>query len=306
MTKRGFGRGFGISIALLGTFSSPGWSSSYTSENIAEIVREHALVKRYVSPRGTDSMPPSFPDNRFYPANMLTWLEDLKNGRTDESDNLYISPSSTPKLPSLTPKDIPITQGRATSKISIKLNFPSQDPVGKIYKTSISIVNPWFNKTTLAITWTKISKSPLTWRGAFTAFDIPVRALTRAQTGTPYNDDSPFTVLFDENGSPASFDDGKSLEDLKIDWGTLRASQLPTCIALDFGTIGSPTGLTSVGKLFFAPTVQQNGHELGTLVDVIPDGQESRRAFYTNGMRDSFPPSTLGSSHSQEEDHDTP
>lgn len=167
---------------------------------------------------------------------------------------------------------IALTNGGASTKVSLTANLPADATSGASFNSSMTIYDSLGDAHTIDITWTK-SATANQWTAAF--------APTNAADGT-VSSGATSTITFNSDGSLNT----ASSTNLGITWNNGAA---PSSIALNFGTSGGSDGLTQLASGSSTPSVTNfkapaDGISFGTLSSVAVGKDGVVQATYSNGQ----------------------
>jgi len=207
----------------------------------------------------------------------------LQGWSTDENGNVP-STTNTSVVGSLENINISKVLGfaKATSSISLAVNLPSElsvAPLNSTYQTNIQMYDSLGAEHTLTITWTKAAVGQ--WNGAISCPDA-TSIKKNSALGNDYGGGTPLVVLFNSDGSPASFDGSATPPNIFIDWNNTVTNATDSHISLSLGTSGKTDGVTSRAGEYSQPIINQDGRKFGTFSGVTIDEEGVLSAIFSN------------------------
>jgi flagellar hook protein FlgE len=161
--------------------------------------------------------------------------------------------------------------------MSLVANLPADADVGSTFTSSVEVYDSLGTPANAAVTWKKTADN--TWT---VSFANPTLASDSSSSAIGTVSSSDITVEFNEDGTLKS----TSGSTLTIGGWTTGASG--SSIALDFGTVGSATGLSQYATGADTSTVDlestQDGAEMGSLTSISIDTDGTVNGVYDNGM----------------------
>ena len=237
----------------------------------------------------TDTNTPTATDTRFYTrAGQFVTDDDgylvspagynLQGWRTDV--NGVPVAANTSVLTSLESVRVSTVASSAnpSTALDVGVNLPAAAVATDTHITNAVVFDALGADHNLQFTWTK-QAAPLTWTLQITT---PDAAAVEEAAGVPYN----VTVVFNNDGTPASFDGGTTPPNISILGWTNGAAN--SNLTLDLGTAGAvgtalADGITQFDGPFSTGFVNQNGNRLGNFVGVQVDDQGIVTALFDNG-----------------------
>lgn len=163
----------------------------------------------------------------------------------------------------------------ATTTIEIGANLPAGAAVADTATTNAQIFDSLGVAHDITFTWTKTAVN--TW-------DVTAAATGVASVEEDVVGGGAFsqTIVFNTDGTPATFDGGATPLDLVLNGPTSGATD-PLIITLDFGTPGFADGLTQSSSVYSTAFVNQDGAQFGNFYGVNVDEDGIVTALYDNG-----------------------
>ncbi|MCW2239742.1 flagellar hook protein FlgE [Azospirillum canadense] len=192
------------------------------------------------------------------------------SGKVASSNN-----SSVDSLEAINLSDIKGTP-KATSKVSIAANLPSDADVGASFTSDIELFDSLGNSSSVQLTWTKTAVNTWSVDGA-----NPTKS-SDSTTSTGTIGGFPITVTFNSDGSLAS----TSGNSFMVGGWTTGASN--STVTLNLGTANGSDGLTQHTSGETTPSIDvesttQDGYKPGTLTGTKIDSDGTVRATFDNG-----------------------
>lgn len=185
--------------------------------------------------------------------------------------------TNTSVLSSLEPVRVNSVSGSATasSNIEIGANLPASAAIGATETTNVQVFDSLGVSHDITYTWTKAAANNWT----LTAGASGVGTVEEGAVGstTPYS----VTVLFNSDGTPASFDGAATPPTLAL--SALTSSANDMVLTLDLGTQNTATGLTQYSSTYSTAFVNQDGVQFGNFYGVSVDDDGIVTALYDNG-----------------------
>ncbi len=192
--------------------------------------------------------------------------------------------ANTSVLTSLQPVRVSTVSGSAiaTSQIDIGANLPASAAAAATSTTNVQIFDSLGVSHDVTLTWTKTGTNA--WTLTANAPDATPAAGTETTTGGPaYSVD----VVFNSDGTPASFDGGSTPPPLVLTGWASGASA--STMALDLGTAGGlgteqANGITQFSSSYSTTFVNQNGVQFGNFFGTSIDENGIVTALFDNGQ----------------------
>lgn len=202
-----------------------------------------------------------------------------------------ITPANTSSLEDLVTVQTARVSGlsRATTQIALSANLPSNIAgldAATQQTTILRVYDSLGAGHDLTFNWQKTNNAPLTWTVAITGGAGDVVRKTNGGgdiIGRPVaGGTAPVTIVFDNQGRPATFDGNPNPPPLFVTWnGTAAAAQT---MALDLGQVGGVDGLTSRAGDFQTLRRYQDGEKTGTFTGVSVDAKGVVKALFDTGQ----------------------
>lgn len=237
----------------------------------------------------TDTSTPSATDQRLYTragdfvADSDGFLKNsagfyLQGWRTDLSGNPISTNTSV--LTSLEPIRVNSVSGSAspTTSVDLGLNLPASATTGTTETTPVTVYDSLGVQHSVTLTWTKQAAAS-TWVVSATT-DDPGATVEKGTvgSGTPYS----VTVVFNGDGTPASFDGGATPPALAISNWTSGANN--SSITMGMGTQNVADGVTQFSSSYSTAFVNQDGTKFGNFYGVKVDDNGIVTALFDNGQ----------------------
>lgn len=227
----------------------------------------------------------------------------ILHGQLTDPSGKVTDPNST-SLSSLVPINVSSINQVATptSKVHFGAKLPADAPAGYKQDMTISIIDSLGAEQPLICTWEKMAAKNewkmevKTENGKITRAkdsggtpaitkDTNYLNVTADPTATPpvVAADNRMTVIFNEDGTPKSFDGLEEMPQIAIEWTGTTAQASNSTIDLNLGTIGSTDGVIFSGSDFYVSLKNQDGKPTGipSGVQIDPDGTVS--FIFSNG-----------------------
>ncbi|MEX2455243.1 MAG: flagellar hook protein FlgE [Rhodospirillaceae bacterium] len=184
---------------------------------------------------------------------------------------------NTSVLSSLEPIRVNSVSGSATATTGIEIgaNLPASAAVGDTETTNVQIFDSLGVAHDVTFTWTKMAAN--TWEASAAVTGVGTIEEAPVGSGTPFS----VSVVFNPDGTPASFDGGATVPSLAI--STLGSGAADQTLTLDFGTPNFADGLTQFSSTYSTAFVNQDGVQFGNFYGVNVDDDGIVTALYDNG-----------------------
>jgi flagellar hook protein FlgE len=166
---------------------------------------------------------------------------------------------------------------RATSSIDLGLNLPASAAAASTETTQMQVYDSLGVVHDLTFTWTKNAANDWTVTVA-AAGSTAVEEGTVGSGVTPYSVD----VLFNGDGTPASFDGAATPPDIAISGWTSGAND--SVISLNLGTVDTANGVTQFSSAYSTTFINQDGAQFGNFSGVSVDEDGIVTALFDNGQ----------------------
>ncbi len=163
---------------------------------------------------------------------------------------------------------------RATSSISLGLNLPASGSTTET--TVVPVYDSLGVRHDVTYTWTQ--NGPKDWTLTAAAPDATGVFEGAAGSTTPFSVD----VLFNGDGTPASFDGAATPPDLQLTGWNSGADD--SSITLNLGTAGQADGVTQFASAYSTTFINQNGATFGNFAGVTVDENGIVTANFDNGQ----------------------
>jgi flagellar hook protein FlgE len=236
----------------------------------------------------TETSSPTATDTRFYSragqfaADAEGYLRSptgyyLQGWRTDLAG--VPTAANTSVLTSLEAIRVNSVSGSAspTSAIDLGLNLPASAVAGDTETTNITIYDSLGVEHTVTLTWTKQAAAN-TWIVTAATDDA---GATLDETAVGGGAGYSVTVVFNGDGTPATFDGGATPPDLAIGAWTSGADD--SIIAMDMGTQNVANGVTQFSSTYSVSFINQDGTQFGNFFGVKVDEDGIVTALFDNG-----------------------
>ena len=165
---------------------------------------------------------------------------------------------------------------RASTSIDLGLNLPATAATGATETTVVQVYDSLGVAHDVTFTWTK-QAAALTWNLTAAVAGSGTVDEGTVGTGTGYS----VTVVFNGDGTPASFDGGATAPDLAI--GTWTSGANNSILDIGLGTVGAANGVTQFASAYSTTFLNQDGAQFGNFYGVSVDEDGLVTALYDNG-----------------------
>ena len=186
--------------------------------------------------------------------------------------------SNTALLTSLETIRVNSVSGSAspTTTVDMGLNLPASATAGATETTNLSVYDSLGVPHTITLTWTKQAAAN-TWIVTAAAPDAGTIDEGAVGGGAGYN----VTVVFNGDGTPASFDGAATPPDIAL--GTWNSGANDSVITLGMGTVGVADGVAQFSSTYSVGFINQNGAQAGNFFGVQVDENGIVTALFDNG-----------------------
>ncbi|NKB20148.1 MAG: flagellar hook protein FlgE [Alphaproteobacteria bacterium] len=163
-----------------------------------------------------------------------------------------------------------------TSTVDLGLNLPASATTGATESTNTTVFDSLGVSHTVALTWTKQAAAN-TWVVTAAATDAGSVEEGTVGSGTAYS----VTVVFNGDGTPASFDGGATPPVLAL--GTWSSGASNSLITPNLGTQNVADGVTQFSSTYSVSFNNQDGTQFGNFFGVKVDEDGIVTALFDNG-----------------------
>lgn len=196
------------------------------------------------------------------------WRTDL-NGVPTASNTALLTSLETIRVNSVSGSASP------TTTVDMGLNLPASAVAGDTETTNLSVYDSLGVPHTITLTWTK--NAPNDWTVVATTPDAGTIDEGAVGGGAGYS----VNVLFNGDGTPASFDGAATPPDLAL--GTWNSGASDSVISLGMGTVGVADGVAQFSSTYSVGFINQNGAQAGNFFGVQVDENGIVTALFDNG-----------------------
>jgi flagellar hook protein FlgE len=198
-------------------------------------------------------------------------------GWATDSAGVPTSPNPT-DITTLNPVRVNTVSGsaRATTSIQLGLNLPASAAALDTETTQMQVYDSLGVVHDVTFTWTKNAAND--WTVTAAAAGATTVEEGAVGSGTPYS----VNILFNGDGTPASFDGAATPPDLALGGWTSGAND--SVISMDFGTQDTANGITQFASAYSTTFINQDGAQFGNFFGVSVDEQGIITALFDNGQ----------------------
>ncbi len=167
---------------------------------------------------------------------------------------------------------------RATSSIALGVNLPASGSTGET--TVVPVYDSLGVRHDLTFTWTQNAAKD--WTLTATTADIGGAGSGVFEGASGSTTAFSVNVLFNGDGTPATFDGATTPPDIQIEGWTSGAND--SSITLDLGTAGQADGVTQFASAYSTTFINQDGATFGNFAGVSVDEDGIVTANFDNGQ----------------------